>query len=153
LAEIIAQLIAIDRDGLNEWRILDLLHIKKKARAKSATSNVARHSESGTTLTARSVADDLNFTEDILVHTRVPEGVQSVRRPVLGDSEMTPHAIWILPGTGSHRLGFVRMSLWTHASLPQRGDAMAHVRRGAGHPLVDTPDYMGARCFSVHPPL
>jgi hypothetical protein len=34
--------------------------MEKNARAKLATSNVALHSESGTTLTARSVADDLN---------------------------------------------------------------------------------------------
>jgi hypothetical protein len=60
LAEIVAQLIASDPDGLSEWPIPDLLHMEKNARAKLATSNLALHSASGTTLTARSVADDLN---------------------------------------------------------------------------------------------
>jgi hypothetical protein len=59
LAEIVAQLIALDPDSLSQWSIPDLFHMEKNACAKLATSNLALHSESHTRITAESVADDL----------------------------------------------------------------------------------------------
>jgi hypothetical protein len=86
-------------------------------------------------------------------HVVLKWGGQSVRRSVLGDRQMGPHPVGILPRAVSNRGACVRVPLWYDSQYPERGHQMDEGLAGAGHCRLDTSDPAGIWPCALHAPV